>query len=70
MFHNGMGVINCSLEFFKNSTPGLDIRELFPGELMALLAHPRRVINSSPEDCLNYVNTSQNGTGNCENSLI
>jgi hypothetical protein len=31
-----MGVINCSPEFIKNSTPGLD------------MAHPRRVINSSP----------------------
>jgi hypothetical protein len=41
-----MGVINCSPELFKNSTPGLDI-ELFPGELTALLAHPRRAINSS-----------------------
>jgi hypothetical protein len=54
MFQNGMGVINCSPEFFKresllrqSSTPGLDI-ERFPGDLIALLAHPRRVINSSP----------------------
>jgi hypothetical protein len=49
MFHNGMGVIR----FFKNSTPGLD-RELFPGELIALLAHPRRVINNS---ILHFSNT-------------
>jgi hypothetical protein len=48
MFHNGMGVINCSPEFFKNSTPWARHRELFPGELIALLAHLRRVINSCP----------------------
>jgi hypothetical protein len=53
MFHNGMGVINhvnCTPEYFKceslcrqSSTPGLDIKSY-----LALLAHPRRVINSSP----------------------
>jgi hypothetical protein len=57
MLHNGMGVMNCSPEFFKReslcrqcSTPGLDIEYyiVFPGELIALLAYPRRVINSSP----------------------
>jgi hypothetical protein len=48
MFHNGMGVIICSPEFFQEQHSWARHRELFPGELIALLAHPRRVINSSP----------------------